>query len=79
VTSDVVGLQVSNDVDAVCTEPDAVVNEAQDEIAPRGQGQGPGDGNTQGLSDEERRMRMITIGGKNLVDELIRRLEMWAG
>jgi hypothetical protein len=43
------------------------------------QGQGSGGGDTQGLSDEERRMRMITIGGKNLVDELIRRLEMWAG
>jgi hypothetical protein len=40
---------------------------------------GSGGGDTQDLSPEERRMRMITTGGKNLVDELIRRLEMWAG
>ena len=83
-TSNVVPVQVSNDADTVSTELDAVTNEAQDEIAveivhPQGQGQGPGGGDTQGLSDEERKMRMITIGGKNLVDELIRRLEMWAG
>jgi hypothetical protein len=83
-TSNVVPVQVSNDADTVSTELDAVTNEAQDEIAveivqPQGQGQGPGGGDTQGLSDEERRMRMITTGGKNLVDELIRRLEMWAG
>jgi hypothetical protein len=40
---------------------------------------GSGGGDTQGLSPEERRKRMITGGGKNLVDELIRRLEMWTG
>jgi hypothetical protein len=40
---------------------------------------GMGGGDTQNLSPEERRMRMITGGGKNLVDELIRRLEMWTG
>jgi cytoskeletal protein RodZ len=44
-----------------------------------GQGSGPGSGNMQNLSDEERRIRMITSGGKALVDELIRRLEVWAG
>jgi hypothetical protein len=52
---------------------------------PQGSGQGSGggqmggSGDTQDLSPEERRMRMITGGGKNLVDELVRRLEIWAG
>jgi hypothetical protein len=53
---------------------------------PQGSGQGSGGGqmgmgggDTQNLSPEERRMRMIMGGGKNLVDELIRRLEIWAG
>ena len=38
-----------------------------------------GAASTQNLSPEERKTRMITGGGKNLVDELIRRLEIWAG
>jgi len=45
-------------------------------------GQGSGQSSTnmpQNLSDEERRIRMITSGGKPLVDELIKRLERWAG
>jgi hypothetical protein len=53
---------------------------------PQGSGQGSGGGqmgmsggDTQDLSPEERRTRMITGGGKNLVDELIRQLEMWTG
>lgn len=44
-----------------------------------GEQMGSGGGDTQNLSPEERRLRMITGGGKNLVDELIRQLEMWAG
>jgi hypothetical protein len=56
----------------------------QNNNIPQGSGQGSGGGqmgssDTQSLSPEERRMRMITGGGKNLVDELIRRLEIWAG
>ena len=56
----------------------------QNNNIPQGSGQGSGGGqmgssDAQSLSPEERRMRMITGGGKNLVDELIRRLEMWAG
>ena len=65
---------------------DGVRTFTQDNSIPQGSGQGSGGGqmgagggDTQDLSPEERRMRMITVGGKNLVDELIRRLEMWAG
>ena len=36
-------------------------------------------GMQQNLGDEERRLRMVTTGGKPLVDELIKRLEVWAG
>jgi hypothetical protein len=66
-------------IQAMQITQDTVRSFTQDNNIPQGQGSGPGGGDTQGLSDEERRMRMITIGGKNLVDELIRRLEMWAG
>jgi hypothetical protein len=44
-----------------------------------GGGMGSGGEGAQDLSPEEQRVRMITTGGKNMVDELIRRLEMWAG
>jgi hypothetical protein len=47
-------------------------------MSPGGGGMGSGGGN-QSLSPEEQRERMIIGGGKSLVDELIRRLEIWAG
>ena len=42
-----------------------------------GQGSGSGTGPNQNLSVEERRIQLITSGGKAQVDELIRRLEIW--
>ena len=65
------------------TQDDVRTFTQENNIPQSGQGSGGGQmgsrgGDTQDLSPEERRMRMITGGGKNLVDELIRRLEMWA-
>jgi hypothetical protein len=66
------------------TQDDVRAFTQENKIPQSGQGSGGGQmgsggGDTQDLSPEERRMRMIMGGGKNLVDELIRRLEMWAG
>ena len=66
------------------TQDDVRAFTQENNIPQSGQGSGggqmgPGGGDTQDLSPEERRMRMITTGGKNLVDELVRRLEIWAG
>jgi hypothetical protein len=42
-------------------------------------GQGGNSSDSQNLSPEERKERMLTQGAKPFVDELIRRLEIWAG
>jgi hypothetical protein len=64
------GMQITQDDVRVFTQNNNISGQSQ---------MGAGSGDTQSLSPEERRTRMITGGGKNLVDELIKRLEMWGG
>ena len=71
------GMQITQDDVRAFTQENNIPQSGQGGSG--GGGMGSGGGDTQDLSPEERRMRMITVGGKNLVDELIRRLEMWAG
>lgn len=70
------GMQITQDDVRAFTQEN---NIPQGQGGSGGGGMGSGGGDTQDLSPEEQRRQRITGGGKNLVDELIRRLEMWAG